>query len=155
MSRLTEAEVAMMPAHIRRQIADKLAAQPSRSSMVDQTPQPTIKLQDDAPISKYRNEKCEIDGVTFDSKKEGRRYLRLKAMQLAGSISGLEIQPEYVIMVNGIEICRYIADFRYTWIETSEKVTEDVKSVATSRKEVYRLKRKLVEAQYGIEIREV
>jgi hypothetical protein len=152
MSHFTEAEIAQFPPHIRAQIERKLSSQPRRSPISDETPQPTIKLQSDQPVSKYRNEKCVIDGVTFDSKREGKRYLRLKAMQLCGSISGLELQPEYVIEINGILICSYFADFRYTWVETGETIIEDVKGVRTN---VFALKKKLAEALHGIQIVEV
>ncbi len=43
----------------------------------------------------------------------------------------------------------YKADFRYEVTATGERVIEDVKGVRTA---VYRLKKKLVKALYGIEI---
>ena len=37
---------------------------------------------------KYGNKKTEVDGITFDSKAEARRYLALKTLQAGGYISG-------------------------------------------------------------------
>lgn len=53
--------------------------------------------------------------------------------------------------MNGKKICKYIADFRVTYADGRIEVV-DVKGVRTG---VYRLKKKLVEAQYGIIIIEV
>ena len=39
-------------------------------------------------MSKYLNKKTEIDGKVFDSKKEAKRYLELKAMEEEGIICG-------------------------------------------------------------------
>jgi hypothetical protein len=127
---------------------------------------------------KYGNKKITLDGITFDSKKEALRYHELKLMQQAGQIRGLRIQPRYTlfalvladadlhdanagsIVIQRHPVCEYVADFEYfQWAAFSSGdgrfVVEDVKSVATRKKDVYRLKRKLFEAQYGVTIREV
>ena len=106
----------------------------------------------DAPRRKYRNEPVEVDGWIFPSMREARRYRLLKAMQLAGSISGLEIQPAFDFKIDGDTIFVYVADFRYTWIESGEKRIEDAKGVRT---DVYRLKKKLIEKQHRVTILEV
>jgi len=98
---------------------------------------------------KYGAIKTTVDGITFASKGEANRYAELKLMQAAGLISQLELQPEYLIVVNGVRIGSYIADFRY--IENGELITEDFKGVKTP---VYQLKKKLVKALYGVTIRE-
>jgi len=69
---------------------------------------------------------------------------------MAGEIINLELQPKFPIEVNGIKICTYIADFRYKERDGTE-VVEDCKGFKT---DVYRLKKKLVKAIYGIEILE-
>lgn len=99
---------------------------------------------------KYRAKPTVVDGVRFDSKAEARRYSQLKWMQSAGQISGLALQPKFDCVVEGKKICAYKADFEY-W-ENGRRVTEDVKGFKT---QVYRIKKKLVEALHGIEIREV
>ncbi len=101
--------------------------------------------------SKYKAVKTEVDGITFDSKREAARYMELVLLERAGEISHLELQPSFVCMVNGHKICTYKADFRY--FSASKSIVEDVKGVKTP---VYRLKKKLVEALYpGVKIQEV
>ena len=125
--------------------------------------------------SKYKAVKTTIDGITFDSKKEAKRYTELKLLEKAGHITHLELQPEYQITINGAKICKYKADFRYFTVRqenneqyynskgewqtptmTGDKegqIVEDVKGYKTP---IYRLKKKLVEACYpGTQIKEV
>jgi uncharacterized protein DUF1064 len=109
-----------------------------------------------APVApKYGNRKVEIDDVTFDSHAEARRYQDLLLLARANEIGGLEIHPRIDIVIGGVLICTYIADFRYVVCATGNTVVEDVKSGHTRTLPVYRLKRKLVKAVLGIEIVEV
>lgn len=106
--------------------------------------------------SKYGAVKTDVDGITFDSKREAERYLALKGEQAAGLISGLLIQPQrplHVTTPQGVKVAigRYIADFRY--IRDGQEVIEDAKGFRG--KELYIWKRKHVEAEYGIRIVEV
>ena len=101
--------------------------------------------------NKYKAVRTEVDGITFDSKREAARYMELMLLQRAGEIERLELQPKYDCIVNGRKICTYRADFRYFTKESS--VVEDVKGMKTA---VYRLKKKLVEALYpGVTIQEI
>jgi hypothetical protein len=50
-------------------------------------------------------------------------------------------------------VCKYISDFVY--LENGQKIVEDVKSEYTRKLPVYRLKKKLVKAVHGIDIKEV
>lgn len=102
--------------------------------------------------NKYGAVKVTIDGITFDSTKEGNRYKQLKGMQELGIIRFLELQPTFPLHAGGKVIGKYIADFRYRDLETDEVVIEDVKGVKTP---IYRWKKKHVEAEYGITITEV
>ena len=70
-------------------------------------------------------------------------------LQKARVISELERQVTYPLAVNDILICKYVADFRY--VENRVVVVEDSKGVRTPE---YRLKRKLMKAIHGIDIRE-
>lgn len=101
---------------------------------------------------KYGNRKAVVDGFTFDSQAEARRYLLLKALQKSGHIRKLERQVKYLLAVNGVKIADYVADFRYIDVKRQAEIVEDVKGVKTP---VYRLKKKLVKAIYGIDIVEV
>ena len=100
-------------------------------------------------MNKYRAVKTIVDGITFDSKAEARRYGNLKILERAGTIDSLELQPRYDLVVNGSKCGFYKADFRYN--EDGRQVVEDVKGMKTP---VYNLKKKLIKAIYGIEIYE-
>lgn len=100
--------------------------------------------------NKFGAKRETVDGLTFDSKAEAARYAELKLEERAGLIAGLRLQVPYEITVNGVRIGKWIADFEYR--RAGETVTEDVKGVRTP---VYRLKKKLVEALYGIRITEI
>lgn len=132
------------------------------------TTQSTDMADRDAPAaketprrSKYGNVKTEVDGIPFDSLKEAARYRELRDMAERGEIDRLTVQPRFPLHVlraksnTFVEIGSYVADFRYTDLDTGQEVIEDVKSSATAKKELYRWKRKHVESQYGIEVKEV
>lgn len=102
--------------------------------------------------SKYCAKATYLDGKRFASKKEAARYGQLKAMADAGYIKNLNTQVPFEIKINDKKICKYLADFCYEEVATGESVVEDVKGFRT---DIYKLKKKLVEAIYGISIKEV
>jgi hypothetical protein len=103
--------------------------------------------------NKYKAIKTEVAGVTFDSRKEARRYSELKLLERAGQIRQLQCQPEFILVAGGQVICKYFGDFSY--FENNKRVVEDVKSGPT-KTPVYRLKRKLLLAlNPGLDHREV
>lgn len=102
--------------------------------------------------SKYNARAVTIDGHRFASQAEAIRYGELSLLERAGKIAELVLQPKYPLKVNEIHVGEYVADFSYIDAETEAEVVEDVKGFKTP---VYRLKRKLVQALYGIEIKEV
>lgn len=106
---------------------------------------------------KYHAKKTELDGITFDSRKEAQRYAELKLLERSGAIHNLQRQVRYELIPaqkkDGKTIeraCHYIADFVYT--ENGKTVVEDVKGYRTKE---YVLKRKLMLQVHGIEVREV
>ena len=60
-------------------------------------------------MSKYNSRKTTVDGITFDSKKEARRYLVLKQMEQDGEIKNLRLQVP-VELVPSFEIVVDISD---------------------------------------------
>lgn len=119
---------------------------------------------------KFGAEKTPVDGYVFDSKREASRYLELKMLVAAHEIDALEIQPKFPIFVRSLPntptagadvyIGDYTADFAY-WEPAKPKigvaarrVVEDVKSKAT-KTTAYKLRKRLVEAIYGVEITEI
>lgn len=92
-----------------------------------------------------------MDGISFPSKSEARRYVELRDLEQLGSISDLELQPKFSLKsVTGNHICNYIADFRYVDKETGKTVVEDVKGVRTS---IFNLKAKWYRDMYEEELR--
>lgn len=113
--------------------------------------------------SKYRAVPTVVDGIRFASQKEARRYQELKLLERAGEIRGLVLQPRFPLwahtgqaQADPIRVGEYRGDFVFE--ERCQKtrvwcqVVEDVKGVKTP---LYRWKKRHVEAQYGITIREV
>lgn len=110
--------------------------------------------------NKYGNIKCELDGITFDSKKERQRYAELNMMQKAGVISDLELQKSFELQPafrdkhgKKHQAIRYVADFVYI-DEHGNQVIEDVKSEGTRSNQLYRLKKKMM-LYHGWEIKEI
>lgn len=122
--------------------------------------------------TKYHSKKVEVDGITFDSKKEARRYEELRTLEAMGVITDLELQKKFVLIPTqrepdtvgprgGIKKgkvlekeCSYYADFYYYDTQKEEWIVEDTKSPAT-RTEAYKIKRKLMRYIHHIEIQEV
>lgn len=106
--------------------------------------------------NKYKNNPMIIDGIRFDSTKEGHRWLELQTLQKAGVISDLqrqvkfELQPSFYHNGKKYRPIQYVADFVYN--ESGENIVEDVKGVKTQE---YKLKKKMMLYIYGIEIKEV
>jgi hypothetical protein len=107
--------------------------------------------------SKYGAKKITQNGITFDSKREAKRYGELLLLERAGVITDLQMQVPFVLIpsqrINGKVAereCKYIADFVYT--ENEKKVVEDTKGMKTKD---YIIKRKLMLYVHGIQIKEV
>lgn len=122
---------------------------------------------------KYNNKKIEVDGMTFDSKKEANRYKELSLLQKAGEISGLQTQVRYVLIPSQREVseevytrgenkgkykpgkllereCTYVADFVY--YKDGKVIVEDTKGFRTKE---YIIKRKLMLYVHHIQIKEI
>ena len=99
---------------------------------------------------KFKAQRTECDaGHKHPSKKEATRCKELRLLASCGAIVDLEFQPRFALIVNGIKICTYVADFRY--LEEGSSVVEDTKGFKTPE---YKLKRKLMAACHGIGILE-
>lgn len=107
--------------------------------------------------NKYHNKKVIVNGIKFDSKHEADVYIKLKMAERCGSIQSLrlqvpfELQEKYTINGKTVRAIKYVADFVFV---NKQGVTEvwDAKGMKT---DVYKLKKKLFEFKYGIEIKEV
>jgi hypothetical protein len=112
------------------------------------------------PPSKHRSvrdARPDPDGgpaLSFQSKKEARRWDALWLMHRGGLISRPQRQVPYPLAVAGVHVCEYRADFVYEEPPGGPRVVEDVKSPHTRRLEPYRIKKALMLAILGIAIRE-
>lgn len=96
------------------------------------------------------------DGIVFHSKHEMNVYLRFKPLVRAGTFKEMKRQVPYPIHVtapNGqrVQVGKWLADFVITALDDRVSVY-DAKG---HRTEMYKLKKKCVEAEYGIRILEV
>ena len=120
--------------------------------------------------SKYGSKKVTYGGITFDSKKEMYRYIRLKEMQDKGEISDLRLQVPFELIPTVYETHEvqmktkvktvtklvqraafYVADFVYKDASGAE-IVEDTKGFRNAE---YLLKKKLMRALLGITIKEI
>lgn len=134
------------PPHIQKQIRSQFAEK-TRMEEIAGEENPEKK-------SKYSSAKTDVDGITFDSKKEADFYAELKLRERAGEISHLRLQPRYLLQeafkYNGKQYreIEYVADFEY--IENGVTVVVDVKGFKTA---VYMIKRKLFLYRYGDKVK--
>ena len=132
--------------------------------------------------NKLGNRSITIDGIKFDSRREGNRYCELKLLQRAGKISNLELQKRYELIPAHYEtvetgeyykvgskkgqpktkrVCKelavdYVADFVYE--ENGKTIVEDSKGFrdpSSATYKVFVIKRKLMLWKYGIFVKEV
>ena len=98
-----------------------------------------------ARASKYHAKKTVIDGIEFDSAKEGKRYTKLRDMERAGKIHGLRLQVPFELVpsfeCDGVKYrgMKYVADFVY--YRDGKVVVEDCKGFKTAE---YKMKKKLM-----------
>lgn len=110
---------------------------------------------------KYKNRKAVVDGLTFDSQREARRYQELQVLAARNLIEDLRTQVAFEL-APGVKFSdesrrkpalRYVADFVYR--QDGRQVVEDVKSTITAKAAAYRIKRHLMLAVHNIEVKEV
>lgn len=89
----------------------------------------------------------------FASKLEAKRFAELCLQMDLGQITELEVQVPFPVIINGKAVTTYKADFRYR-DRNGKEILEDVKP-QLFRDELYKLKKKLIEAIYPITITEV
>lgn len=107
--------------------------------------------------NKYHNKVVTIDGETFDSKKEAKRWRELLLLEKAGAITELKRQVKFELLpsqrIDGKVVERpasYVADFVYK--QDGKTVVEDTKGFRTAD---YILKRKMMLYFHGIRVKEI
>lgn len=130
------------------------------------------RKKDGAKKSKYRNKKVEYDGISFDSKKEMKRYIVLKKAQEDGIISDLMLQVKFELIPAVRE--KYIKHLKtkdkecertlqrpitytcdFTYYKDGEYIVSDVKSSPKTLPKEFLLKEKMMFALKGIKIKRV
>ena len=103
-------------------------------------------------FNKYHAQKTEVNGIRFDSKAEARHYTQLLDLESLGIISDLECQPKYVLQESFIDNCgkkvraiTYSADFKYLDVEKQKWYIIDVKSLPTSKNQLFRCKWRMMQ----------
>jgi hypothetical protein len=108
--------------------------------------------------SRFPAKRTTVDGITFDSKREAKRYGELRLLERAGEIRALQIQPAFLVWIKDELFCTYTADFQYIDLRRSpdghRMVIEDCKSSGTAKDTAYRLRKKAAELFYGIKVTE-
>lgn len=94
--------------------------------------------------NKYGAKSTLHNGIQYHSKKESQYAAELDLMKKAGEIKDWDRQIPISLEVNGYRICRYYVDFRVFHKDDTIELIE-VKGFET---DVFRLKRKLLEATY-------
>lgn len=111
------------------------------------------------PKNKFNAKKTKVGDVILDSGGEAERYQQLLLLEKAGVVFDLKRQVRFPLIVNGRHIAtkdklgrefplNYVADF--TYYESEAYVIEDFKGFDTPNS---RLKRAIIEAILGVEIR--
>jgi hypothetical protein len=121
---------------------------------------------------KYKNTKCEYEGIKFDSRREMDRYIVLKDAERKGLISGLEVHKKYELLPAVKDVIveqlktkvrektvtlqhpiTYTCDFYY--IKDGKEVCEDVKISEFLLPKEYVLKEKMMFYFFRIKIKRV
>lgn len=108
--------------------------------------------------NKYNAKRTEYNGVMYDSKKEAGFAKKLDLLMYAKDpkhkVYRVDRQVPFQITVNHQKIAKYILDFKVTYEDRVEYI--DVKGMKSGAAyQMFKLKKKLVEALYDIEIIEV
>lgn len=109
-------------------------------------------------MNKFKAKKTSVNGITFDSKAEARRYGDLSMLEKAGHIKDLKLQVPYILAPRvkfdgsprAKPALKYVADFAYTECDTGRAIVEDCKGVLT---EGFQIKRHLMLSVHGIDVR--
>jgi len=98
------------------------------------------------PYNKFRNKSVTYVGITFQSIKEGQRFLELRRMLKEKKIKNLVLQKEFEVLPwnHFNREVKYIADFVYETPE-GKLIVEDVKGWKKGPAyEVFKIKKKLM-----------
>lgn len=109
-------------------------------------------------MNKYNARKVTYYGKTFDSVKEGQRYLFLRDQEKKGKIRNLRTQVKFTLVPGHPEVklreLAYFADFVYE--KDGETVVEDVKGYRQGGAwDLFNAKKKMMYDRFKILVKEV
>ncbi len=105
--------------------------------------------------NKYGANAVTVNNIKFGSGQEAARFADLVRQQTAGIIANLKPHPcTYVFIVNDVKVTSYTPDSEYDIVGTGEHVIEDVKSAGTAVARDWPLRKNLMRACFGIEVKE-
>lgn len=122
-----------------------------------------ISIADFKKLSKKRNKYHAIKTIyndrLFASKKEAAYAKRLEylkhAHELCDRVVRIEYQIPFPIHIKQKHVFTYLCDFKVYYGDGREEIVDVKGSKTGAAYALFRLKKKCVEAQYGIEVREV
>lgn len=144
----------------------ELTGNPPQTSALDDVDDPfavpALSMAPPKKKPKYRNTRCEHNGIKFDSQKERSRWFHLIQLEAAGTIRDLRLQVPFVLTERRQRddgtwerASKYIADFVYIDVASGKQVVEDVKSTATRKNRTYIQKRKQMLDKHDITVKEI
>lgn len=115
------------------------------------------------PKAKYNNKPITTNDGKFDSYGEYRYWLKLNqqrnAVNPSERITNIERQKTFRFVVNGVLICKYVADFVIQYANGNEEIHDfknpyliTGKGKSTPAASVFRYKQKLMQALYNKQI---
>ena len=105
--------------------------------------------------NKFHAIKMEYNGVKYDSKKEAGYAMRLDEMKRLGKVKDWQRQVKFPMVINGTDCGYYLLDFRVEYAD-GHKEYVDIKGYKKGASyQVFRIKKRIVEALYLIDITEI
>lgn len=140
-------------AEIARTVGVNPAALDPAANLSRESPAPAQGPARSGQARKYGNRKVEVGGRTFDSEREAANWQKLSLMEQSGQIRNLEHHVAIPLVVNGVLVYTWTADFRY--FVGDRLCLADAKSEPVRRKDTWRVVKKLVKALYNVEVIEL
>ena len=106
-------------------------------------------------LNKFNAKKTEYNGYMYDSKKESNYAKKLDVLINSGDVVCYDKQVKYRMIVNGFNCGYYKLDFKVLYPDGHFEYVDVKGHKSGATYAIFRLKKKIVQALYGIEIIEV
>ena len=105
-------------------------------------------------MNKFNAKKTEYNGNVYDSKKEADFARDLDLLIRAREVLGYKTQVDYPVFINNKKVFSYKLDFEITDKDGRVRLVDIKGYKKGSAYQIFKLKRKCVEAYYGVKIDE-